>query len=247
MTARPRAPLALAALAVAIASPAPAFACGLALVLAVDVSQSVDRREYALQTEGHAAAFRDPDVRRAIRAVGGISVTLVHWSGNTHQQARTPWRRLDSPESIAAFADEVGGIRRRFDIYGTALGALLERAPSAFGEEVADCARRVIDISGDGVSNTGVEVDAPRARLLAEGVTINGLVVAFQDAPARTAEEDPITFYRERVIGGPGAFSLVADGFEDYARAFREKLLREILPGVSRAPDSATPRLAGAP
>lgn len=215
---------AMVAAAAALLAAAPSRACDLALVLAVDVSSSVSRLEYALQREGHARTFRDPDIGAAIEQVGGISVVLVHWSGNVHQQARTEWTRLRTAAEARDFADALGSITRRFDYYGTALGQMLTYLETAWTADVSDCARRVIDISGDGVSNTGVDVGPPRARLTASGVTINGLVIVNDEL----VEADPSAFYRDRVIGGPGAFMEIANDFEDYARAFKQKLLREI-------------------
>ncbi|MGQ0485867.1 MAG: DUF1194 domain-containing protein, partial [Hyphomicrobiales bacterium] len=37
-------------------------------------------------------------------------------------------------------------------------------------------------------------------------------------------------YYRDRVITGAGSFVEPARGFEDFARAIREKLLRELRP-----------------
>jgi hypothetical protein len=35
-------------------------------------------------------------------------------------------------------------------------------------------------------------------------------------------------YYRENVIGGPGAFVMVAENFEDFGRAIVKKLIAEI-------------------
>lgn len=227
--------------ALAIGAPGPARACDLALVLAVDVSSSVDSHEYALQRGGHARAFRDPEVVETILRIGGASVMLVHWSGSHHQERVTPWRRLDTETAIAAFADELSIAPRRFDIFSTALGDLLASLDNAWTEDTDDCARRVVDVSGDGVSNAGGPVGPARARLIEDGVTINGLVIVTDEL----VEAEPYPFYRDEVIGGPGAFLVRANRFEDYARAFKEKLLQELRgPIVSAAP--AEPRLAEA-
>lgn len=36
--------------------------------------------------------------------------------------------------------------------------------------------------------------------------------------------------YRDAVIYGPDAFTIIADGYSDYARAMRLKLIRELSP-----------------
>lgn len=227
-------------LAAALAS-GPAAACGLALALAIDASSSVSRAEFALQTRGHAAAFRDPEVIAAIRGVGGIQAMALQWSGDVHQQIIAPWRRLETEAEILAFADVLAAAPRRFEILGTALGSALAALGTAFEGPPASCNRYVVDVSGDGISNGGFPVAPARALLLDQGVTINGLVIV-NDEPV---EADPVPFYRNEVIGGPGAFMMIANGFEDYARAFRQKLLREIgLPFAGAPADAPTVEIA---
>lgn len=221
---------------------AQASACGAAIVLALDVSSSVSASEYRLQTEGHARAFRDPEVIEAIVDAGGVLVAAVHWSGVRHQSARIGWTLIDSPAASFAFAEQIGALQRRFDTLRTALGQALVFLEGAWSVETEVCARKVIDISGDGVANDGVDVSEPRARLLARGVTLNALVV-FSPLSRLGAEPDPVAFYRERVIGGPGAFYEVADGYEDYARAFKRKFLQELRGGLARAPNTRDPAL----
>lgn len=221
-----------------------AEACAAAIVLAIDVSSSVSAPEYRLQAEGHARTFRDPEVIEAIQSVGGVMVTVVHWSGVRHQQARESWTLIDSAAASLAFADRIGAIGRRYDTLRTALGQALVFLEGAWLAETARCERKVIDISGDGVANDGVDVAGPRARLLAQGVTINALVI-FSPLSRLGAEPDPVVFYRERVIGGPGAFYEVADGYEDYARAFKRKFLQELRGGLAEAPATPTALPAG--
>src|SRR3546814_3922807 len=68
-------------------------AVDLELVLAVDVSRSMDPDEQALQRAGYIAAFRDPEVLRAIRSgpVGRIAVAYVEWAGAGLQRVILPW------------------------------------------------------------------------------------------------------------------------------------------------------------
>jgi hypothetical protein len=84
-------------------------------------------------------------------------------------------------------------------------------------------------MAGDGANNEGFAPHAAYAEFPFEGVTVNGLVVEGEDDQA---EIDLQTFYRNEVLRGPGAFLEVADGFEDYERAMRRKLERELLPRV---------------
>lgn len=236
--------IAAAALGWAVASSA-AGACGLGLVLAHDVSSSVSRLEYALQRLGHAEAFRDPEIQQEILAMGEMQAILVHWSAPEYQSRITPWRVLRTRADIDAFADELASARRRFEVGSTAIGELLGWVETFWDAPPASaCARRVIDVSGDGVSNSGQPLAAARERLLAKGVTINGLVIVNEEL----VEAHPLPHYRNEVIGGPGSFAMRANGFEDYGRAFRKKLLRELKgPPLALAPgDGAAPRRAPA-
>lgn len=203
-----------------------ARACEIAVLLAVDVSTSVDDGEYALQTAGHAAAFRDPGVIRAILDRDGVRVALMHWSGEYYQKMQVGWTLLDSEAAIADFADRIGAVAREPFLLETAIGEALRVGGASLGG-AADCGKLVIDVSGDGANNDGAPPEPMRDALAASGVTVNAVVID-HGMGAIDAEPDPVTYYRLSVIGGRGAFLVVADGFEDYGRAFRLKLMREL-------------------
>ena len=59
----------------------------LELVLAVDVSMSMDVEEQKLQRDGYVAAFRDPELLKAIQGGlhGRIAVTYIEWAGSQTQ------------------------------------------------------------------------------------------------------------------------------------------------------------------
>ena len=83
----------------------------------------------------------------------------------------------------------------------------------------------MIDISGDGVWNDGPRPSQAWTRLPPD-LTINGLVIL-------GATPDPLAFYQREVIGGPNSFVEVAADFDDYAKAIKLKLLRELAPSLS--------------
>jgi hypothetical protein len=88
----------------------------------------------------------------------------------------------------------------------------------------------VIDLSGDGVQNAGeIATTEARDKAIARAITINGLPI--------TSGDDPHVddWYRANVVGGPGHFMIVADGFTAFADAFRQKLTTEVASGVSPA------------
>lgn len=196
--------------------------CALELILAVDVSGSIDEGEFALQMEGMAAAFEDPEVIDAVSAQkGGVLITLTEWSGASRQRQVTQWRLLEDAPSMAAFAEEIRGSGRDWRNYSTAIGEALHHALRVGDTAPYDCRRRVIDVSGDGVSNEGRPPRAVADAAAALGYTVNALVIR-GDLP------DPVGHYETSVLAGPRAFIEIAAGFEDYGRAIRRKLLREI-------------------
>lgn len=212
---------ALLALSLA-AHPGLARACALELILAVDISGSIDAREFALQNEGTAAAFEDPKLIEAIiHQKGGIYVVLTQWSGATRQRQVTDWHHLTNAASMAQFARAVRRGGRNWRNYSTAIGEALFHALNVGKTVPETCVRRVVDVSGDGVNNEG---RAPRAiadALSALGYTVNGLVIR-GDTP------DPVRYYERNVLAGPRAFLEIAEGFDDYPRAILRKLLKEI-------------------
>lgn len=202
-------------------------AVDLELVLAVDVSSSVDDLEYALQIRGYADAFRDPRVAAAIRsgAAGAIAVTFLQWSGVSAMDQSIRWTRLDGAEAASGFAATIARVDRPPAVGGTSIGGAIDRAVALFERNGFDGARRVIDISGDGRNNNGRRPEFARDAAVARGITINGLPILTDDARLDT-------YYRQEVIGGPGAFALPAASFQDFGRAILNKLLSEIAGGV---------------
>jgi len=208
----------------------------LELILAIDSSDSVDGGEYALQVGGLADAFRDPAVHKAIGAgpLGSVAVSLVEWSGRYQQVIRIPWTRLDGAAAATAFADQIAGLQRAFDEGVTSISGALDFAAAQFAGNGFVAARRVIDISSDGVQNQGRRIDLAREATLARDVTINALVI-LNEMP------DLEEYFGERVIGGFGAFVMAANDYPDYPEAIRRKLLREI----GQAPVSRLERFDG--
>ena len=221
----------LAAITTALGlAPGAALACGLELVLAMDVSRSVINDEYNLQMGGLANALRHREIIEAINwTPGGVMVTLTQWSGENEQQQSIGWRHLQTPDSVIAFAKEVDFTRRAFYQSYTAIGEALWHANTLSATNPRKCKRRVIDVSGDGASNRGREPVRIAEALAANGVTINALVI-------RGARPDPVEYYLDNVVRGPGAFIEVAKTFHDYARAIQQKLLRELTPALASNP-----------
>jgi hypothetical protein len=195
----------------------------LQLVLAIDSSSSVSMDEYYLQLEGYAAAFRHPDLLKAIASGSRqtIAVALFEWSGPGRQTVNFPWRRLSTAGDLESFAAELA-IAPRLALGGeTAIGDAIDFALDLLDRSEFSGARRVIDVSGDGASNQGRPVTAARDDAVFQGVTVNGLAILNE-------EPELDIFYARFVIGGPGAFVIAARDYTDFADVILKKLIREI-------------------
>lgn len=208
-----------ALLALALASPAQA--CRLALSLAIDVSASVDAREFELTRKGLAAALVHDEVADAFLALPASPVRLhvFEWSGRWNQTVHLDWTEIRSRGDLARAARQLAQMDRTTEEFPTAVGPAL-----VFGalemRRVSDCAAFTIDVSGDGVNNDAYGPGSAYRAIDFSRIVVNGLVIG--------AEPGVWEFYRDRLIRGPGAFVTTARDFEDFERAMVEKLVREL-------------------
>lgn len=201
----------------------------LELQLALDVSRSMDPWEQELQFKGYANAFLDPRIHEAINsgALGAIAVTLFIWSDHHIQETLIPWTRLGNAADAQAFAQVVLEAPRRIYLY-TSISGAIDYALQNYGTKY-EGTRRVLDISGDGVNNSGRPVTQARDDATKAGVVVNGLPVINERPDPFPMRQPPLDdYYREQVIGGPGCFIEVASNFDAFDAAVKRKLLREI-------------------
>jgi hypothetical protein len=203
----------------------------LELVLAVDISGSVDEVEAQLQREGYIAALRHPHVIEAIQSgpLGRIAVTYVEWAGDYFQRTMLDWTVIEDPASAAGFADALAETPL-ITAHWTSLSGAIDYAAPLFEGNGFNGVRRVIDISGDGYNNRGRPVELARDEAVAAGITINGLPIV-NDRPNPWGGNPPLDlehYFEERVIGGPGAFIVVAKDYTAFASAIFSKLLLEV-------------------
>ena len=200
------------------------------LVLAVDVSRSIDEDEARLQREGYRNAIVSPQVVEAIKAgtLGAIGLAYVEWGGIEYQRTVLPWFRIDGEERAMQWAEMLAQAPR-VSLSWTSISGGIDHSRRLLGESPWEAMRRVIDVSGDGVNNSGPPAEEARDRAVAEGITINGLPI-MNDRPSfgRLPPVPLDDYYRESVIGGPGAFVIVAEDFESFGIAVKRKLIREI-------------------
>ena len=241
------------AAAAAVLLALPAFGGGaraedtdLLLALAADVSRSIDEGEFELQRKGYAAALSDPRVLAAIRGGtnGTIAVCFLEWSGAGEQMVVADWVVIRDDEDAGSLSAMLRAAPRSF-VGRTSISGAIDFAMERFAAAKIHANRRIIDISGDGTNNSGRPVTDARDQALAEGVTINGLaIINDRPNPGYTFHTQPPgglpDWYRQNVIGGPGAFLHVVEDFRSFADAMTNKLVSEI---AGLAPDDRTAAL----
>lgn len=215
-----------------LGSALPAAACRLALVLALDVSGSVDAREYDLQVAGVATALQDAEVRSLILSdpAAPVELAVFEWSGSRYQRQIVDWTTLATPEAIDRVAARLGRWSRIPAPEATGIGSAMQVALGQI-RDGPTCWRRVLDLSGDGKNN-----DWPSPRQVRESgvlgdITVNALVIG--SAPLRgetraAGMAELVAYFHAEVLHGPGAFVETALGYEDYSEAMKRKLLKEL-------------------
>jgi hypothetical protein len=210
-------------------SPA-ALAVDAELVIAVDVSNSMDPEEQALQREGYITGLTSREFLSALRsgAHGRIAVTYFEWAGPLDQKIIVPWRLIDGPDAADAVAKEIAAApyRRapRTSIYGA-----LKFAQPLFNASGFHGLRRIIDVSGDGTNNIGPPVTLARDDVVSAGITVNGLPIMLKRPwGSGTDIANLDVYYEDCVIGGPGAFVIAIHERDQFKEATRTKLVLEI-------------------
>jgi hypothetical protein len=193
------------------------------LVLAVDASGSVNQTRFELQRRGYADAFRSQQVLNAIQggSTGSIAVTMVQWTGPAMQALAVPWMLVKDAASANALADAIEAAPRQLFGGGTSISGAIDHAMLILPNAPYRGLKRVIDISGDGSNNRGRDVREARDEAVKAGVIINGL-------PIVSLEYDLDKYYFNNVIGGPGAFIVPADSYDNFGQAVLRKLVLEI-------------------
>jgi hypothetical protein len=217
------------------------------LVIAVDVSNSMDPEEQALQREGYITGLTSREFLSALRsgAHGRIAVTYFEWAGLYDQKIIMPWRLIDGPDSADAVAKEIAAAPYRRAPRTSIFGALKFAKP-LFDTSGYHGLRRIVDVSGDGVNNIGPPVTIMRDDVLAAGITINGLPIMLK-RPYGYGTNFPNldSYYEDCVIGGPGAFVIAIHERDQFKEATRTKLVLEIAgltPEPRVIPAQGTPR-----
>lgn len=201
----------------------------LALVLAVDVSWSMDPEEQQLQRQGFVEAFRSPAVHDAIGrgVLGRIAVAYVEWASASHQQVVVPWTVIDGPETAHALANQLH-VQAPGRAYYTSISGALDFGTALLEGSGFVTDRRVVDVSGDGPNNDGRTVTLARDAAVRKGIVVNGLPIMLKRPIQSWDIENLDEYYRDCVVGGPGAFVVPVRERSQFAAAIRTKIIREI-------------------
>jgi len=199
------------------------------IVTGLDVSGSIEPREAEIQVEGIAMAIRSPAIIAAIQhgRFGRIGFAVFAWADRRYP-VLVSWRVIDSPQEALETSKEVAARLRAIldsdlaatvgtltDLSGAIDygGVMLRSAPFATDH-------RILNIVGNGIDNVGEGAAPARDRLVAQGITINGVALGYD----RTIYE----YYHREVIGGPTAFVLPAHDPSTLTEVLARKFSLEI-------------------
>ncbi len=176
----------------------------------------------------------DPRVLDAVRSgrTGRIGLTFVEWSGVGAQHVVIDWMTIGDTASAKDFGDRLLEAPRSF-ADRTSISGAIEFAMVQLAQAPFQSNRKTIDISGDGTNNAGRDVAALRDEAVAKGITINGLVILSENPlawnPDHTNPPGGLdNYYRNNVVGGPGAFVKVAQNFNSFGQAIIAKMIAEV-------------------
>ncbi|TAA45873.1 DUF1194 domain-containing protein [Corallincola spongiicola] len=191
------------------------------LQLLMDISGSVNHQEYLLQRDGYAQAFSNDQVQQSILQgeLGKVAVQLVMWSGQNQQSVMADWTLIDSVTSALDFSASLAELARPF-WHMTGVGDAIDFGVAQFEDNGFNGTRQIIDVSGDGIENSGRDTLQARGDALTKVDTINGIVIS----PYQSVND----FYMDEVVGGENAFLMQVDRFEQFGDAIQQKLSYEI-------------------
>lgn len=203
------------------------------LVLAGDVTLSMTDDKFELQRNGYAEAITHPQVLEAIRSgrYRRIAASYVEWANKSQQKVIIDWSLIDNADSAALFAAKLIKTPRPFS-GPTSISAAIDFSVEHLQRAPFSAERSVIDISGDGTNMKGRLIQLARNDAVSKDITINALVILTQPPHEYPFHTDPsggiVKYFRENVIGGPGAFLIVADGYQSFGRHMMGKLVKEV-------------------
>lgn len=217
-------------LSVAIISEAQSYEVDVAMVLAVDVSSSVSEEHWVLQRDGLANAIESNEFYNSVRAgfEGKVAIAVLQWSTSSYLVIN--WVVVETLSDLQQLAIKIRALKR-VESLGTCMSKALLKSAQLLEQWDGRAMRRLIDISGDGAndcphysatSDPNNFLTNLRNDITSKDITINGLPII------GSMEPHVDEFYAKYVIGGPGAFMLVAETVEQFETIMKKKLVIEI-------------------
>ncbi len=211
------------------------------MVIAVDVSGSINDREYQIQKSGIVDALKSKEMSDLLVNCNGIGLglTVVEWSGTVKSSQVlqiVPWTLLQTENDLIQFSDQIANSPRSF-AGDTDIAAALNYSLQVMQSAPFESTRRIIAISGDGsqsVSSLSRSYDLETMRriiVLENEIIINAIAISENSGEliqqTRGVQTPSIKdYFEENVKGGPGSFVLPADSFESYSDVIKRQLLQ---------------------
>ncbi|HKP23354.1 MAG TPA: DUF1194 domain-containing protein [Dongiaceae bacterium] len=200
------------------------------IVTGLDFSGSIEPHDAQVQINGIAMAIRSPQIMAAIKNGnhGRVGFAVFVWASSNYPILLT-WRQISSPAEAAAVAEDVeNGLHALMGSEALIkLGALTDMSGAMeYGGELLRTApfatnHRFVNIVSNGIDNVAEGTTPVRDRLVAQGITINGVALGH--------DVTLFSYLKREVIGGPEAFALMANDPEQLVEVMARKFLSEIV------------------
>ena len=200
---------------------------GIQLVLAMDTSSSMTDEEFKIELQATAAALNSRELRSAIKyKYGENSVAIAVIDFDDTARVRIPWEDIrgkeinenpykpgeeytsEAPDELDMLANQIASLPRQG--YG---GTMIQSATNLSKDMFLSCPwevkeKRVLDVFGDGSSNSGTEdLEASRDVLATMGVTINGFAIVNDEQNLEQYYKNHLVTYKTTVANPEGILS----------------------------------------
>lgn len=178
---------------------------GVKLQCLLDISGSINTREYGIQRDGTAAAFESKAVISAIIAQGGIACSIIQFGKNP--ETKIPWAILQNDKDVEVMANIMRKMNRPAN-NPTGLIKAIKHAQQQSKDCPTRSERSIIDISGDGNDYSSSD-DAQ--------IAANAVLSAINDCTLDAIRCNAISLPNDNLSNLPQDCETVVEFFEKYA------------------------------